>query len=140
MQEYVLKIYKSATFADISNTCFQMVYPAWSNWWLLVDQFDSLRSEYRPDDIRAAATWLHTLIDLAKPDIVILIDKEILVWFSCHIFFLIIKKSGKDKKLIMKDVTSATLSFLFCFFYFMPIKFYFSSNKVLIKSSAIISL
>ena len=37
MQEYVLKIYKSATFADIPNTCFQMVYPAWSNWWLLVD-------------------------------------------------------------------------------------------------------
>ena len=35
MQEYVLKIYKSATFADTPNTCFQMVYPAWSNWWLL---------------------------------------------------------------------------------------------------------
>jgi hypothetical protein len=28
MQEYVLKIYKSATFADTPNTCFQMVYPA----------------------------------------------------------------------------------------------------------------
>ena len=32
MQEYVLKIYKSATFADTPNTCFQMVYPALSNW------------------------------------------------------------------------------------------------------------
>ena len=36
MQEYVLKIYKSATFADTPNTCFQMVYPAWSNKQILI--------------------------------------------------------------------------------------------------------